>query len=197
VNKQFDFSRNLILEADQIRLEPLAMDHLVELLPFSVNHPGLLRYSPSPFGGEEGIQGYIEQALVQKSKQLRYPFAIYDKHSKQFAGSTSFMNISNEHQRIEIGSTWLAPEFQRTGLNRVMKFVMLSYAFDTLGFERVEFKTDSRNSQSRTAIKALGALEEGILRNHMIMPDGYRRDTVYFSILRDEWPTLQTSVFGL
>ena len=192
----FDFSKNLILESDRVRLEPLTHSHIDYLVGISIDHPDLLQYSPSPFGGKEGITAYVEQALSQKAAGNRFPFAVYDYHNESYAGSTSFMAISNADLRLEIGSTWIAPRFQRTGLNRMMKFVMLSYAFEALEFERVEFKTDSRNSQSRRAIAAIGGVEEGTLRNHTVMLDGYRRDTVYFSILKSEWPMVKEMKFN-
>ena len=191
----FDFSKNIVLESDRARLEPLTLDHVVQLKQISIAHPELLVYSPSPFGGIQGIRKYVEQALEQKEAKQRYPFAVYDYHREAYAGSTSFMAISNKDLRLEIGSTWIGPEFQRSGLNRMMKFVMLSYAFEALGFERVEFKTDSRNIQSLTAIKAIGGVEEGTLRNHTVLMDGYRRDTVYFSILKSEWPQVKEERF--
>ncbi len=103
-------------------------------------------------------------------------------------GSTRFMNIVPAHLRVEIGSTWLAPSAQRSGINREAKWLMLRHAFETWRVRRVEFKTHASNVQSRTALAGLGAVEEGILRRHMVMPDGSARDSVYFSILEEEWP---------
>jgi len=119
---------------------------------------------------------------------------IFDKQKQQYAGSTSFLSISNHNKRVEIGATWLGPIFQRTGLNGNCKFLLLLYAFEYLEFERVELKTDARNIQSQTAIKAIGAKYEGELRSHTLMLNGYRRNTVYFSILKEEWGDIKHNI---
>ncbi len=191
----FDFEQDIVLEDTRIRLSPLLPEHVTDLLPIAEKQPDLLRFSPSPFGTKENLQHYVEKALKGRKHEQRYPFIIFDKHSEQFAGSTSFGNISNENQRLEIGWTWIAKIFQRTGLNRHGKFLMLRYAFETLQFERVELKTDSRNVQSRRAMEAIGAVYEGELRSHTIMPDGFRRNTVYYSILKEDWPRIRRTVF--
>ena len=113
----------------------------------------------------------------------------------KIAGSTRFGNISPVHRRVEIGWTWYAPVFQRTGLNRACKFELLQFAFEKLNCIRVELKTGSLNMQSQTAIAKIGATKEGILRKHMIQDDVSFRDTVYFSILQDEWPSIKHSIF--
>lgn len=192
----FDFTAPLLLENDRVRLQPLQTEHIAELTSISVQHPDLLRYSPSPFGSIEQLQAYITEALQQKEKQLRYPLVIFDKEHQKFAGSTSFGNVSEHHQRLEIGWTWIAPAQQRSGLNRAMKFLMLHYAFEVLGYQRVEFKIDSRNAQSRRAVEAIGAELEGELRSHSLMPDGFRRNTCYYGILAADWPGIKERVFA-
>ncbi len=185
----------IILENNRVRLSPLGEEHFEALLPIATEYPDLLRYSPSPFGNEDGLRAYIARAMKAKSEGIRYPFVIYDKQHQQIAGSTSFGNIANAHLRVEIGWTWITPLLQRTGLNRNNKFLMLQYAFDTLGFERVEFKSDSRNLQSRKAMEDIGARFEGELRSHMIMPDGYRRNSVYYGIIKSEWDGIKQNIF--
>ncbi len=192
----FNCNDKIILEDDRTRLEPLDWRHLDSLLPIAEKHPDLLRYSPSLFGTEEALKAYFEAAIAQRNEQVRYPFVIYDKAVGEYAGSTSYGNISAANQRLEIGWTWLAIDRQRTGLNRHNKFLMLQYAFEVLACERVELKTDSRNEQSRRAIEAIGATYEGTLRSHFLMNDGYRRDSVYYSILKAEWEGIKTSVFA-
>lgn len=192
---EFDFDQDLVLENTRTRLEPLTEDHLPHLLPIALGYPDLLRYSPSCFGDEESFRAYLGNALVGRALEERYPFAIFDKGADRYAGSTSFGNIDNDHQRLEIGWTWIDPELQRTGLNRANKFLMLRYAFETLGFERVAFKSDSRNDASRRAMEAIGAIFEGELRKHTRMPDGFRRNTVYYSMLREEWTEVKEKVF--
>lgn len=185
----------IILENERTKLEPLEWRHKDLLLPIAVEHPDLLRYSPSEFGTEKALHNYFQTAFNQRNEESRYPFAIYDKAVDRYVGSTSYGNISNTNQRLEIGWTWLTKDRQRTGLNRHNKFLMLCYAFEHLQFERVELKTDGRNEQSKKAIEAIGAKYEGTLRSHTLMPDGYRRDTVYYSILKSEWEGIKTTIF--
>ena len=191
----FDFDKDIVLEDSRVKLEPLNWDHFDFLLPVALANPELHKFSPSRYGSEESLKKYFEKAFDLKKHGLRYPFAIFDKAKRTYAGSTSFGNISNRDKRMEIGWTWIGSEFQRTGLNRHCKYNLLQYAFEKLDFERVEFKTDDRNEQSKNAILAIGGKLEGVLRNHTLMFDGHRRDTVYFSILKNEWETIKKSVF--
>ena len=192
---EFDFEPDIVLENERVRLEPLTEDHLPHLLPIALAQPDLLEYSPSRFGDEESLKSYMAAALIGRALEERYPFVIYDKPTQRYVGSTSFGNVSNANLRLEIGWTWIDQELQRTGLNRANKFLMLRYAFETLEFERVEFKSDSRNEQSRRAMEAIGATYEGTLRSHTLMSDGFRRSTVYYSILKEEWPEIKARVF--
>lgn len=192
---KFNCKDQITLENERTKLEPLEWRHMDELLPIAIQHPDLLRYSPSKFGTEIALRKYFEAAIEQRNKHIRYPFAIYDKAVGKYVGSTSYGNISNINQRIEIGWTWLDKDRQRTGLNRNNKFLMLRYAFEHLQFERVELKTDNRNEQSKKAIGAIGATYEGLLRSHTLMSDGYRRDTAYYGILKNEWQEIKTTIF--
>lgn len=135
------------------------------------------------------------EEYIQKGIEQRCAFLIFDKMKNRVAGSTSYCNIVLEHQRLEVGYTWIGVDFQRTGLNRACKSLLLQYAFETLGCKRVELKTDGRNQKSRTAMEAIGAKYEGMLRSHMASKNG-RRDTVYYSILADEWEELKQRVFN-
>ena len=193
---EFDFEPDIVLENERVRLEPLTEDHLPHLLPIALSQPDLLQYSPSRFGDEESLKSYMGSALIGRALEERYPFVIYDKPTQRYVGSTSFGNVSNANLRLEIGWTWIDQELQRSGLNRANKFLMLRYAFETLAFERVEFKSDSRNEQSRRAMEAIGATYEGTLRSHTLMSDGFRRSTVYYSILKEEWPEINARVFS-
>ena len=178
----------IILENDRALLRPLSLTDFDVLLPIAVADRTLLQYSPSPIYSPELLSAYIETALNAKAAENRYPFIIYDKQTQSYAGSSSFLNINNANKVVEIGHTWLGRQFQQTGLNRNCKSLLLNYAFNILQFERVELRTDERNSASRTAIEKIGGKFEGILRSHMIMSDGFRRNTVVYSILRQEWP---------
>jgi len=192
----FDVANEIILENDRAKLRPLILDDHNNLAPIAFKNQDLLRLSPSEIHTTEKLQAYITAALKAKADGIRYPFIIIDKADQAYAGSTSFGNISNQNQRIEIGWTWIGKDFQGSGLNQACKALLLSYAFDTLEFERVELKTDTRNLQSRRAMEKIGAQMEGTLRSHTVMSDGYRRDTVYYSILRNEWPNIKSTIFS-
>lgn len=187
----FDCSANIILQDERTLLRPLTTDDYPHLFPIALSDDKLLQYSPMPIYSAELLTQYMETAIIERQKQQRYAFIIFDKKANQYAGSTSFLNISNKDRRLEIGATWLGKPFQQTGLNRHNKWLMLQYVFEQLSFERVEFKTDERNTASRTAIEKIGAQYEGILRSHTVMYDGFRRNTVYYSILRGEWPAIK------
>ena len=191
----FNIQQNIILENNRSLLRPLVAEDIEHLLPIAIKDKDLMDFSPSEIHRPELIQTYIDTALAAKANGIRYPFIIFDKHNNKYAGSTSFGNMSNKNSRLEIGWTWIVKDFQQTGLNRNNKFLMLSYAFGKLDCLRVELKTDTRNIQSRTAMKKIGATEEGILRSHTVMSDGYRRDTIYYSILVNEWEGIKGSIF--
>ncbi|MFT3827179.1 MAG: GNAT family protein [Chitinophagaceae bacterium] len=191
----FNFEEEIILEDERVLLRPLKADDYNVLQPVAFEDPTLTKYSPSQIGSQELLQKHIQQALDDRQNKVRYAFVIFDKEKQQYAGSTSLAAISNKDLRLEIGWTWLGRVFQRTGLNRHCKFLLMQYVFDTLSFERVELKTDERNVQSRTAIQKIGGKEEGILRSHTLMSDGFRRNTVYYSILKEEWCELKNNFF--
>lgn len=190
-----NFSENIILENNRVRLEPLTMNHLNELLPISLKTPDLLRFSPSPFGNKKLLKINIQDLIQDRKDGKQYAFAIYDKINTKYVGSTSFGNISIKDQRLEIGWTWIDKESQGTGLNKQCKYLLLSHCFEKLSIERVEFKIDSRNIQSRKAIEKIGGFYEGKLRSHTLMLDGYRRDTICYSILRSDWKMIKTRYF--
>ena len=179
------------LENKRARLEILTDKHIPLLLPIALSEPDLLQYSPSPFGTETGLKRYVEKAKKEMNNKTRLALAIFDKQNKKIAGSTSYGNISIEDARLEIGWTWIAKEFQGTGLNKNCKYLLLNHAFEILECQRVEFKADARNTQSIKSLESIGAIFEGKLRSHTLMPDGYRRDTVYYSILKKEWISMK------
>jgi RimJ/RimL family protein N-acetyltransferase len=190
-----NFIENIILENNRVRIEPLSHIHFNDLLPIAINHPNLLQYSPSPFGSSDLLEDNIKKAIKSRTDKQRYPFAIFDKLNNRFVGSTSFGNISTKDKRLEIGWTWIDKNSQGTRLNKYCKHLMLSYAFENLRMERIEFKTDNRNIQSKKAIEKIGGTFEGILRSHTLMLDGHRRDTAYYSILKNEWDNINGTIF--
>ena len=178
------------LEGEAVRLEPLSLDHL-DMLCESGAHSELWRYMTSDSTSPEGMRAFINEALACQRARTALPFATVDRKSERAIGSTRFGNIVPEHKRVEIGWTWVSPPWQRSAINTEAKFLMLRYAFETLGCNRVELKTNSLNARSRSAILRIGAKEEGTLRSHMINPDGTLRDTVYYSIIAPEWPDVK------
>ena len=193
---QFNYASEIILENERAKIEPLKNTHFKLLLPIALQYPDLIKYSPSKFGTGASLKDYFKDALLAKEQKKRFPFVIFDKQQNNYAGSTSYMNISNMHQSLEIGSTWIGKNFHKTGLNRHCKFLLLQHAFENLKCKRVELKTDARNTQSRRSIEGLGATFEGTLRSHMLMSDGIRRDSVLYSILATEWSTIKTSILN-
>lgn len=191
-----DFNKEIVLEDQRVRLEPISMDHLQGLYAAGERDENLLQYSFNRVHTEELIEEYLKQFMADRDKETRYAFSIFDKQSQEYAGVTTFLNVSNSHKRLEIGSTWIGKKFQKTGLNRHCKYLLLNYCFVSVGAERVELKTDSRNEQSKTAIQKIGAKFEGELRNHSVMPNGYRRNTSVYSIIRSEWPLIREEIFS-
>ena len=147
----------------------------------------LVQYSPSDIESPVALRNYVKIALDQQEKRSSIPFIIYDKKAMAFAGSTRYMNIDYTNKVLEIGSTWIGKKFQGTGLNSEMKHLLLNHAFDTLGFEKVTFRIDERNLQSRKAVEKLGAVLEGILKKNVYFLDGYKRNTCCYGILVNEW----------
>jgi RimJ/RimL family protein N-acetyltransferase len=133
------------------------------------------------------MKAYVEMALSERANGVSMPFAQIERASGRVIGSTRYMNIEKAHRRLEIGSTWIAPEWQRTAINTEAKYLLMRHAFEDLGCMRVELKTDSLNEKSRAAILRIGAKQEGIFRNHMITSSGRVRHTVYFSVIDSEW----------
>lgn len=166
------------------------MHHLDALCDVGLD-PVLWTWTLSHAESPAQMETYIKSALSLQKTGSALPFVIIDAASNKVVGSTRYGNIEMAHKRLEIGWTWIAKPWQRTRINTEMKLLMLSYAFDTLGCNRVELKTDALNAQSRTAITRIGGVEEGTLRHHSITDRGRVRDTVYFSIIRDEWPAVK------
>ncbi len=187
----FPFDKEIILENTFVLLRPISETDIENLLKVATTDQDLLQFSPSPIYSKELLKKYIDKAIKDRHNQIRYAFCVFDKTKNTYAGSTSFLNISNADDRLEIGSTWYGKEFQRTGLNRNCKYLLLEYAFDKINAERVEFRTDERNMASRQAIEKIGGQFEGILRRHTLMHDGFRRNTVCYSILKSEWQELK------
>ena len=174
------------LENQIVRLSPLELAH-VELLSPIASQDRLVQYSPSNISTPSVLKEYIQAALLQYEQQTSIPFIIFDKRKNTYAGSTRFMHIDWTNKVLHIGSTWIGKEFQGTGLNTAMKEVMINYAFNTMCFEKIEFRIDERNTKSRKAVEKLGAQLEGILRENVYLQDGFKRNTCCYGILKKEW----------
>jgi len=183
----------VVLEGRHLRLEPLTPAHHADLCEVGLD-PDLWRWIPIPVRTPEDMSIYIETALAEQASGRSLPFAQIEQATGKAIGSTRYMNIETAHRRVEIGSTWIAPAWQRTAINSESKYLLLKHAFEVLGCMRVELKTDSLNERSRAAIRRIGAIEEGIFRNHMIVHTGRIRHTVYYSIVDSEWPGVKAQL---
>jgi RimJ/RimL family protein N-acetyltransferase len=180
----------VVLEGAHVRLEPLLRTHLAGLCEAGLAEE-LWRWIPLPVRTAEDMGAYLDLALQEQASGVSLPFAQIEKATGRVMGSTRYMNIEKTHHRVEIGCTWIGPEWQRTAVNTEAKYLLLRHAFETLGSMRVELKTDSMNARSRAAILRIGAKEEGTFRNHMITSTGRVRHTVYFSVVDSEWPEVK------
>jgi len=170
-----------------VRLEPLAESHLEGLAEVAFD-PSIWRWTLARPTDVDGLRAWLEAALTNAAAASEMPFATVDVASGRPIGSTRYMSIVPEHRRLEIGWTWVAPAWQRRGANQEAKYLQLRHAFEALGANRVEFKTDSRNEKANPALLAIGATFEGTFRNHMIMPEGPLRHSNYYSVTAEEWP---------
>jgi len=179
------------LSGRRARLEPLCVGH-VEALSRVGLAPEIWRWNPRPpLRTREDMASYVVEALTQQASGRALPFAPVECASGRVVGSTRFHTLEPEQPRIEIGYSWIAPPWQRTGINTEAKYLMLRHAFEAMGCIRVELKTDALNARSRAAILRIGAKEEGTLRHHMVTASGRLRDSVYFGIVACEWPSLR------
>jgi RimJ/RimL family protein N-acetyltransferase len=184
------------LSGELVVLEPLQMTHAEELLAVAQDQD-IWTYMPSnPSSSLAVMQQTISDALRKQESVRELPFLIRERVSGRVLGSTRYLTIEPRDRGLEIGWTWLESSARRTGVNTECKYLLLRHAFETLGAIRVQFKTDSRNLCSQRAIERIGGIKEGVLRNHMILPDGYYRASVYFSILEDEWPQVKANLLA-
>jgi N-acetyltransferase len=183
----------LILEGSHVRLEPLTESHHDALCAVGLD-PELWKLIPVQVLDADQMMNYIRRVLAEQSQGTSIPFATVERSSGKVVGATRFMNIDVANKRVEIGSTWIAKPWQRTAINTEAKYLMMRHAFETLGCNRVELKTDSLNAQSRNAILRIGAKQEGIFRQHMTTWSGRLRDTVYFSVIAPEWPEVKAAL---
>jgi RimJ/RimL family protein N-acetyltransferase len=183
----------LTLDGRHVRLAPLSASHLEALCAVGLDE-ALWRLSTVRMQNRQDMTEYVAAALAEQARGVALPFVTIERSSNRVIGSTRFGNIDRGNRRVEIGWTWLARPWQRTAANSEAKLLMLRHAFEVWGCLRVELKTDALNQQSRQAMLRIGAREEGILRSHMLVWDGRRRDSAYYSILDTEWPAVKSGL---
>lgn len=185
--------RPVTLEGRIVRLEPLSEAHLEGLADVAFD-PAIWRWTVARPTDLDGLRAWLEAALRNRETGLEEPFATVEQASGRAIGSTRFLSIVPEHRRLEIGWTWVAGPWQRRGANREAKYLQLRHAFEVLGANRVEFKTDSLNEKANPALLAIGATFEGTFRNHMVMPGGRLRHSNYYSVIVEEWPRVKAAL---
>jgi N-acetyltransferase len=186
----------ITLAGPTVSLEPLSMEHAGELLEAAQSEEIWLHTLDKP-RTIDAMQDYIARALGERDNKTSIPFAVRHIETNRFIGSTRYANIAPLRGGLEIGYTWYAPKFWRTSVNTECKYLLLKHAFETLQYIRVELQAMVDNARSRAAILRLGAIEEGVLRSRIVRRNGQRFDSVFFSILDNEWPGVKVRLEGL
>lgn len=184
------------LSGERAALVPLQEEHLAGLLE-AAQAPEIWAYMPLNLMTEAVARAWVADSRAAQAQGTELPFTIFDRETNRIVGSTRYLDISVPNRGLEIGWTWLNPAVWRTRINTECKYLLLRHAFETLDAIRVQFKTDARNLRSQQAIERIGGVREGVLRHHRILPDGYLRDSAYFSILAAEWPEAKRRLEGL
>jgi RimJ/RimL family protein N-acetyltransferase len=182
-----DFTKDFVLEDDHVLLRPMIPSDYDLLVQYALTEPDTWKYSAVELVGASGMQTYINEALHDKNNNSSYPFIVYDKIARAYIGCTRLYDIQVKHKTTQLGYTWYSLASRGTKINKHCKFLLLQFVFETLGFERVEFRADLRNKLSIAAMKSIGCTVEGILRQHLVLPNGDRRDSIILSILKSEW----------
>ncbi len=182
------------LENKRAKLLPLEAHHYRDLLPLS-KQVDLYQFGSSDISTPKKLKAYMKDAFKKKELGQALPFIIYDKKFEHFAGSTRFGNIDKNNKVLHIGWTWLGDDFRGSGLNHHIKYLMLSYAFEKLYYEKVEFRIDERNMRSRRAVEKIGGVLEGVLRKNIITKNDFRRSSACYGILQEEWPAIKAAIF--
>ena len=183
------------LKGNTVELHPLQAEHAASLVQ-AAQDGQLWNMKVTVIPGPDTIQAYMTKALEGRQSGTVMPFAIVQRQTGLVVGSTRFWKIDRSNRKLEIGHTWLSQSVQRSGLNTEMKYLLLSYAFETMNCVRVQFTTDELNEKSRAAILRIGATQEGIVRHERIMPDGRKRNSVRFSIIDTEWPEVKAMLLA-
>jgi RimJ/RimL family protein N-acetyltransferase len=184
----------VVLTGKHVRLEPLNETHIEGLAKIGVGQPFWNFMLYGEMNSVADMRRWVRDIMARGQRGTDLPFAVIHLESGRVAGATRYLNIMPNDRGLEVGGTWYGLEFQRTAVNTECKYLLLGHAFEKLGCIRVQIKTDSRNERSQKAIERIGAVKEGVLRNHMILPDGYIRHSVFYSILDSEWPIVKTNL---
>jgi RimJ/RimL family protein N-acetyltransferase len=181
----------VLLTGTHVRLEPMSEAHIPGLAEIGVGQPFWDFMLYGNINTVDDMRSWVQDILSRATKGTDLPFVVIHLASGRVAGATRYLNIEPQNRALEIGGTWYGPEFQRTVVNTECKYLLLGHAFESLKCIRVQLKTDQRNERSQRAIERIGAVKEGVLRNHMILPDGRYRHSVFYSILDTEWPDVK------
>jgi RimJ/RimL family protein N-acetyltransferase len=185
------------LTGKTVRLAPLGEGHIPGLAQVGAE-PSIWTYMPyGQMTTASAMRTWVQNLLQHSEDGAELPFVVIHLATGRVAGATRYMDIRPAHRGLEIGGTWYGVEFQRTGVNTECKYLLLQHAFEVLGCIRVQLKTDSRNERSQRAIERIGAVREGVLRNHIILPDGVYRHSVYYSVVDTEWPSVKRQLEGM
>jgi len=185
--KTFDFTSDIILENERVLLRPLTLTDSSLLAHYVNEEPELWKYSLVAINNASDLENYIQTAIEARLNKTAYAFIVFDKLLNEYVGCTRFYDIQLNFQTTQLGYTWYSKKCWGTKLNDNCKFLLLQFAFDQMGFERVEFRADNNNKRSIAAMQKMGCTIEGVLRNHLPKPDGTRRDSIVLSILKEDW----------
>ncbi len=187
VAAHFDFNQDYILEDNRVVLRPLTNLDAALLSEYVINEPEIWKYSLVAIQKPEDLEGYIKTAIQSRMDQNSYAFIVYDKQLKSYVGCTRFYDIQLGFKTTQLGYTWYSKKVWGTGVNTHCKFLLLQFAFEQMGFMRVEFRADNENKRSIAAMQKIGCTIEGVLRSHLPKPDGTRRDSIILSITKEDW----------
>lgn len=185
--KSFNFESDIILENERVLLRPLVLSDGSLLAHFVEEEPDLWKYSLVAIHNSADLENYIQTAIEARAHKTAYAFIVFDKLLNEYVGCTRFYDMQLAYQTTQIGYTWYSKKCWGTKLNENCKHLLLEFAFDQMGLERVEFRADNNNKRSIAAMQKIGCTVEGVLRNHLPMPNGKRRDSIVLSILKEQW----------
>jgi RimJ/RimL family protein N-acetyltransferase len=187
----FDTGKDIILENERVLLRPMVQADVANLASYVKDEPTLWKYALTPITQAQEFEQYMATAVEARQLKSAYPFILFDKLQNKYVGSTRFYDIQLNNSSTQLGYTWYSESTWGTGLNEHCKLLLLEFAFETIGFERVEFRADNRNKRSIAAMQKIGCTVEGVLRNHLPTSDGTRRDSIVLSMLKEEWPRIK------